>query len=144
MAAHQHDLGTKIVVLEPDANVRDATLRLLARYGVDHRVEIRSSEPAPTVSGGHPTDQLHGDCVQDLAAIGVVVLRDLVTYPGAAEGSHHSLLTRLRDRLAPACTVIVDDPIASSDQIADVLPDFELTVLPSYHSDLCIWTRDAT
>ena len=132
LAAREHDIPARIVALEHDASWAEHTRRMLARHGVADRAEVRVAPLAPTSLEGHATPWYDEAAVADLSDVGLV----LVDGPPGGTGplARFPMVPLLHDKLAPRCTILVDDTSRPGD--ADVverwrpfLPDFEFDTL---------------
>ncbi|WP_284533644.1 class I SAM-dependent methyltransferase [Nocardioides sp. T2.26MG-1] len=132
LAAREHGITTRIVALEHDAAWAETTRALLARHGVSDYAEVRVAPLGPTSLEGHHTPWYDEAALADLSDIGLV----LVDGPpeGTGPSARYPMAPLLRDRLAPRCTILVDDTDrpGDADVVArwrSVLPDFEFDTL---------------
>lgn len=125
VAVAQYDLDTRIVVLEQRPDVVASTRALLARHGVQDRLELRD----PT--GG----------LDDVTQVGTVVVTGPFTTPGQARDRLRSTLTDLTDRLTAGCTIVFDGVLDESDWPAEVSSDFSVEVVSTGQRDVTVWTR---
>lgn len=127
LAAREHGLDTRVVALDHDAGSAARTRDLLARHGVADRAEVRWAPLARTHVPDHLTPWYDEEALADLHDVGLLV----VDGPPATVGpdARYPAVPLLRDRLAPRCTVLVDDVAGEAeravvDRWARLLPDF--------------------
>lgn len=125
LACVQHDLDTKIVVLDEPSDMQSGTWALVSRHGVQDRVEVRD-----------PTDGL-----ADVGHVGVLVITGPFTSPLEAGDRLRSLMVTLTDRLAEDCTIVVDGVLDETDGSAGVPPGFLSEVRSTGLSQVTVWTR---
>ena len=107
LAVEQHGLDTRVVALEHLPAYAEQTRALLRKHEVEHRAEVREAPLADVGLPGHDTPWYDPAALADLDDVGLV----LVDGPPEAIGEavRWPLLPLLVERLAPACTVLVDD-----------------------------------
>lgn len=119
LAIRTHGLPTRVVSLDHDAYFADQTRRRLAEHGVDDLADVRLAPLVPTGLPDHPTpwyDVAALPPVADLPPAGVLV----VDGPPETTGrlARWPAVPLLRDRLAPGCTVLLDDLGRAGEQAA--------------------------
>lgn len=144
LAAEQHDLPTRVVALEHDAQYAQETRQLLARHGMADRAEVRLAPLQPVALSGHDTPWYDAAALDDLKDIGIL----LVDGPPGATGpqARYPALPLLRDRLSPRCLVVMDDLNRAADlEVAkrwnDEMDDFELRVVGELQKQVGLLTR---
>lgn len=126
-------LETRIVSLDHDPEYAEQTRQTLRDHGVAHVAEVRDAPLGPAGLEGHDTDWYAVEAIEDLHDIGLL----FVDGPPDTTGPLVRLpaVPLLRDRLAPRCSVVLDDAVRAGEQEVTtrwqaVLPDFTLTRLP--------------
>jgi predicted O-methyltransferase YrrM len=107
LAVRRYGLDTCIIALEHDPAVAASTRDWLARHGVGDIVEIRDAPLAPAGLANHTTDWYDPRVIQDLDGIGLVFVDG--PPPTTGPRARFPAVPLLRDRLAPAATIILDD-----------------------------------
>jgi hypothetical protein len=133
LAVRQYGLDTRIVALDHDRGFAAGTRALLERHGVADLAEVRNAPLARTSLPDHPVPWYDEEALADLHDIGIL----FVDGPPAKVGprSRFPAVPVLHDRLAPECTIILDDCIRQDERDvaeswAEMLDDFTLTMLP--------------
>lgn len=107
LAVRKYGSTTRIVALEHDPAVAASTREWLARHGVADLVEVREAPLTPAGLPAHRTDWYDVVAIRDLQEVGLL----FVDGPGEAVGprARYPAVPLLREHLAPAATVILDD-----------------------------------
>jgi len=146
LAVQQHGLNTRVVALEHLERFGEQTEAALVRHGVADRAEVRIAPLTVGSVQGHATPWYAESALDDLQDIGVLV----VDGPPTATGdlARFPAVPLLRDRLAPASVVIMDDLIRDSDRrVADLwrelLPDFSYEVVDTLQKRAGVFRRNS-
>ena len=129
MAIKQHGLDTRVVSLEHQERFKAETESYLRRYGVDDVVEVRLTELEDPHLEGHETRWYARSDLEGLSDVGLLVVDGPPA--GVGKNSRYPAVPLLRERLAPRCTILVDDLVREQDHDVvlswrDQLPDFTL------------------
>ena len=146
LTAAQHDLDTRIVMLEHDARAQASTRALLARHGVTDHAEVRMTPSVSSDVEGPDAPQRDDSELADLDQIGVLVVD--IGARGAAHHPHFDAVPQLREKLAASCTVVLageDDE--SGPELAQLwsqlLPDFTFEVVGTAPRKVGLLTRES-
>ena len=128
LAISQYELPTRLVTLEHEEQYWAQTRALLDRHGVAQFADVRHAPLRATSLEGHRPPWYDDDALEGVQDVGLL----FVDGPPGIVGGHarRPALPLLKDRLAPTCTVILDDMHrVDEQQVADewaaMLPDFE-------------------